>query len=69
MTDLRIRIPKVDVCQTPDCIEYTTHGDLVCRECKRNQLETWMSEKVAPTTFPCESQLIHSTPLRRFLSG
>lgn len=73
MMDLRIRIPKVDVCWTLDCTEYTTHGDLMCRKCKiellRSRLEAWMGQKVAATTLPRQPQLIHSAPLRRFLSG
>ena len=72
MTDLRIRIPKVDYCRVDDCRDYAEGSGLLCRKCKlaflRTALDAWMRKKVATTTLSRESKLVHSTPLSGFLS-
>lgn len=72
MTDLRIRIPKVDYCRVDDCRQYAEGSGLLCRDCKldflRTALDAWMRKKVPTTTFPRKLKLVHSTPLSGFLS-
>jgi hypothetical protein len=67
MTDLRIRIPRVDYCR-----QYAEGSGLLCRDCKleflKIALEAWMRKKVPTTTLPRKSKLVHSTPLSGFLS-
>lgn len=71
MTDLRIRIPKVEYCRMEDCKNYADERGFLCRECKvdyvRIILDAWMRKKVAATTFPRKSEVVHSTPLSGFL--
>ena len=72
MTDLRIRIPKVDYCRVDDCRDYTEGSGLLCRKCKleflRIALDAWVREKVATATLTSKPKIVHSTPLSGFLS-
>ena len=72
MTDLRIRIPKVDYCRVDDCRDYAEGSGLLCRKCKldclRTALDAWMRKKVTTTTLSRKSKVVHSTPLSGFLS-
>ena len=72
MTDLRIRIPRVDYCVIDDCRQYAEGSGLLCRDCKldflKTALDAWMRKKVATTTLTSKPKLVHSTPLSGFLS-
>ena len=66
MEPLRIRIPDIHYCCVEDCLELTR--DLLCEFCTE-LLYSGMGEEVSPTTLSCEPEVVHSTPLCRFLSG
>lgn len=65
MEALRIRIPKVYYCEAPKCKELIRFIGL-CAEC---ELHAWMRQEMAATTLTSQPKIIHSTPLRRYLSG
>jgi hypothetical protein len=69
MEGLRIRIPRVFHCFVDGCKEYTRNPGLVCRTCRTEMLLARVSEEVAAAALAREAQFVHSTPLRRHLSG
>lgn len=69
MEGLRIRIPQVFQCLGEECKEYTRSTTSICRKCRTELLLSRMREEVAAATLARETQLVHSTTLRRHLSG
>ena len=68
MEGLRIRIPIVYCCVVDDCTGYSRYLDGICWGCKLRSL-SWMRKEMTTTTFSGKSELVHSAPLRRYLSG
>jgi hypothetical protein len=69
MEGLRIRIPQVFHCLRDECKEYTRSTTYICRKCRTEILLSRMREEVTAATLARETQVIHSTTLRRHLSG
>jgi hypothetical protein len=71
VTGLRIRIPSFNyLCMSDVCFAPTEQDRDMCDGCQyRCELHAWVGEKVTPATFASETQIIHSAPLRRYLSG
>jgi hypothetical protein len=73
---LRIRIPSFNyLCMAESCFATTEGHREMCGGCEyrcevvREELHAWVREKVTPATFTSESEIVHSAPLRRYLSG
>lgn len=76
VTGLRIRIPSFNyLCITEACFATTEADSEICGGCEyrcevvREELHAWVREKVTPTTFATEAEIVHSAPLRRYLCG
>lgn len=67
-TKLRIRIPNISNCIGEDCQEYTRIPDGFCVRCRRNLLSR-VRQEVTPTALPSKPELVHGSPLRRYLCG
>ena len=68
MEPLRIRIPDLQYCSNDDCYRLTRNS--VCKHCiYKTFSDTRMRQEMSPAALPRKSKLVHSTPLRRFLSG
>jgi hypothetical protein len=68
MEPLRIRIPDIHYCSVEDCVRLTRNS--VCKHCVfKTFSDPRMRQEMSPATLPRQSKVIHSPPLRRFLSG
>ena len=68
MEPLRIRIPNIDYCSVDDCFRLTRN--VVCKHCASKPFsDSRMCQEMSPATLPRQPKIVHSTPLRRFLSG
>lgn len=72
---LRIRIPTLNyLCSGATCFAYAQTE--LCEKCEyrvekrqNDKLYAWVREEVTPTTFARQPEVIHGSPLRRYLSG
>ena len=60
---LRIRIPEIYHCFTPDCTQVSRR--LYCKDCLS---DAGVREEVSPATLPSKTKIIHSPPLSSDLS-
>lgn len=67
MEPLRIRIPQVFVCSYGTCSTYVRAENAICARCFVSNAR--MRQKVAAAALPSKPEVIHSTALRRNLSG
>lgn len=68
MEGLRIKKPEIYVCVNTRCIRYTRIEEGECTKCTR-KLHTRVGKEVSATALAHQTELCHSTPLRRNLCG
>jgi hypothetical protein len=66
MEPLRIRIPTINVCKIGECLELTKNASQICKKCR---LDSWVRQEMTTTALASKTELIHSSPFRRYLCG